>query len=167
METLPLDARGFFSGILQQGYAFGYLLAAIVYWMVFPFFGWRGLFVAGALPAILVLYIRARVPESPAWLRRQHMTGDFWRQLLIVLKRHWGLFLYVVALMTAFNVMSHGTQDRYQTFRGEYSRCGGSTGVPFLRCQWASGLRKGPGSFRVSDFFDADSIRCDWSRKTR
>jgi len=119
METLPIEARGLFSGILQQGYAFGYLLAAVVYWMVFPFFGWRGLFVAGALPAILVLYIRARVPESPAWLRRQHMTADFWRELLIVLKRHWGLFLYVVALMTAFNAMSHGTQDMYQTFLGE------------------------------------------------
>src|SRR5213082_4126024 len=119
METLPIEARGLFSGILQQGYAFGYLLAAVVYWMVFPFFGWRGLFVAGALPAILVLYIRARVPESPAWLRRQHMTGDFWRELLIVLKRHWGLFLYLVALMTAFNAMSHGTQDMYQTFLGE------------------------------------------------
>src|SRR5215831_2108193 len=86
METLPTAARGLFSGILQQGYAFGYLLAAVVYWVVFPLFGWRGLFVAGAFPAVLVIYIRARVPESPAWLRRQHVTGDFWRQLLIVLK---------------------------------------------------------------------------------
>src|SRR5437879_9294437 len=77
METLPTQARGLFSGILQQGYAFGYLLAAVVYWIVFPFFGWRGLFVAGALPAFLVLYIRARVPESPVWLRRQAKT-DFW-----------------------------------------------------------------------------------------
>src|SRR6184192_4787706 len=81
METLPIEARGLFSGILQQGYAFGYLLAAVVYWMVFPFFGWRGFFAAGALSAVLVLYIRAHVPESPAWLRRQHMTGDFWREL--------------------------------------------------------------------------------------
>ncbi len=64
METLPTQARGLFSGILQQGYAFGYLLAAVVYWIVFPLFGWRGLFVAGALPAFLVLYIRVRVPES-------------------------------------------------------------------------------------------------------
>src|SRR6266478_2903428 len=119
METLPTEARGLFSGILQQGYAFGYLLAAVVYWMVFPFFGWRGLFVAGALPAILVLYIRAHVPESPVWLRQQHAMDDFWRQLLIVLKRHWGLFLYVILLMTAFNAMSHGTQDMYQTFLGE------------------------------------------------
>src|SRR5438477_10394710 len=119
METLPTEARGLFSGILQQGYAFGYLLAAIVYWAVFPFFGWRGLFIAGALPAFLVLYIRARVPESPVWLRQQHGIGDFWRQALFVLKRHWALFLYVILLMTAFNAMSHGTQDMYQTFLGE------------------------------------------------
>jgi SHS family lactate transporter-like MFS transporter len=90
-----------------------------VYWIVFPFFGWRGLFVAGAMPAVLVLYIRARVPESPSWLRQQHAKSDFWRQLLMVLKRHWALFLYVIFLMTAFNAMSHGTQDMYQTFLGE------------------------------------------------
>src|SRR3989441_11318164 len=102
MEALPTAARGLFSGILQQGYAFGYLLAAVVYWIVFPFFGWRGLFVAGALPAFLVLYIRTRVPESPVWLRQQQAMADFWTQLLIVLKRHWALFLYVILLMTAF-----------------------------------------------------------------
>src|SRR3989454_5601540 len=116
METLPTAARGLFSGILQQGYAFGYLLAAVTYWVVFPFFGWRGLFVAGALPAFLVLYIRARVPESPVWLQRQRETSNFWSDLLIVLKRHWGLFVYVILLMTAFNYMSHGTQDLYATF---------------------------------------------------
>ena len=124
METLPTAARGLFSGILQQGYAFGYLLAAVVYWIVFPFFGWRGLFVAGALPAFLVLYIRAQVPESPVWLQGQRETSNFWSDLLIVLKRHWGLFLYVILLMTAFNAMSHGTQDMYQTFLGEQRHYG-------------------------------------------
>jgi SHS family lactate transporter-like MFS transporter len=124
MESLPTAARGLFSGILQQGYAFGYLLAAVVYWIVFPFFGWRGLFVAGALPAFLVLYIRAHVPESPVWLRRQREASNFWSDLLIVLKRHWGLFLYVILLMTAFNAMSHGTQDMYQTFLGEQRHYG-------------------------------------------
>src|SRR5437867_6365374 len=89
MEMLPTQARGLFSGILQQGYAFGYLLAAVVYWIVFPFFGWRGLFIAGALPALLVLYIRSRVPESPVWLRQKHAMANFWRQVPIVLKRHW------------------------------------------------------------------------------
>jgi len=124
METLPTEARGLFSGILQQGYAFGYLLAAIVYWVVFPFFGWRGLFVAGVLPAFLVLYIRSEVPESPVWLRQQHAMANFWSDVLIVMKRHWALFLYVILLMTAFNAMSHGTQDMYQTFLGEQRRYG-------------------------------------------
>src|SRR5712691_2730889 len=78
METLPTAARGLFTGILQQGYAFGYLLAAVVYWAVFPFFGWRGLFVAGVLPAFLVIFVRARVPESPAWLREQKRAGELW-----------------------------------------------------------------------------------------
>ena len=124
MEALPTESRGLFSGILQQGYAFGYLLAAIVYWVVFPFFGWRGLFVAGALPAFLVLYIRAQVPESPVWLRQQHAMADFWSDVLTVIKRHWALFFYVILLMTAFNALSHGTQDMYQTFLGEQRHYG-------------------------------------------
>ena len=118
MESLPTEARGLFSGILQQGYAFGYLLAAVVYWLVFPAFGWRGLFVAGALPAFLVIFIRARVPESPVWLRRRTPT-QFWSNVAAILRKHWLLFLYVILLMTAFNAMSHGTQDMYQTFLGE------------------------------------------------
>ena len=124
METLPTAARGLFSGLLQQGYAFGYLLAAVVYWTVFPFFGWRGLFVAGVLPAFLGIFIRARVPESPAWLRRRTAPTDFWKNVLTVLQRHWALFLYVILLMTAFNAMSHGTQDMYQTFLGEQRHYG-------------------------------------------
>jgi MFS transporter, SHS family, lactate transporter len=118
MESLPTNSRGLFSGILQQGYMFGYLLAALVYGIVFPLFGWRALFVVGALPALLVIYIRARVPESPVWLR-QRSTIKFWSNLGAILKRHWLLFIYVILLMTAFNAMSHGTQDLYQTFLGE------------------------------------------------
>ena len=116
MESLPTATRGLFSGILQQGYATGYLLAAVVYWIMFPFFGWRGLFVAGALPALLVLYIRARVPESPVWQRnkerRQHLPPD----IRGFIRQHGTLFIHVVLLMTAFNYMSHGTQDLYATF---------------------------------------------------
>src|SRR5712691_7945123 len=118
METLPTAARGLFSGILQQGYMFGYLFAALTYGVVFPLFGWRALFVVGALPALLVVYIRARVPESPVWLR-QRSTVNFWASLGDIVKRHWLLFIYVIVLMTAFNAMSHGTQDMYQTFLGE------------------------------------------------
>src|ERR1700757_2524049 len=91
MESLPTESRGLFSGILQQGYAFGYLLAAIVYWIVFPFFGWRGLFVAGVLPAFLVIYIRARVPESPFWQRDRARAAPKLK-MSILFKQHGALF---------------------------------------------------------------------------
>jgi MFS transporter, SHS family, lactate transporter len=126
MESLPANTRGLFSGILQQGYMFGYLFAALVYGIVFPIFGWRALFVVGALPALLVIYIRAKVPESSVWLRQRLVLSEvegsainFWASLGDILKRHWLLFIYVILLMTAFNAMSHGTQDMYQTFLGE------------------------------------------------
>jgi MFS transporter, SHS family, lactate transporter len=116
MESLPTQARGLFSGILQQGYAFGYLLAALVYWIIFPIFGWRGLFVVGALPALLVIYIRARVPESPVWERHRRERKGLPFNLSEFISRHGTLFIYAVLLMTAFNYMSHGTQDLYPTF---------------------------------------------------
>ncbi len=118
MESLPTQARGLFSGILQQGYAVGYLLAALVYWIVFPLFGWRGLFIAGALPAFLVIYIRARVPESPVW-QRDRVRGERPRLKMSIFVRQHGalaLFIYAALLMTAFNYMSHGTQDLYATY---------------------------------------------------
>src|SRR5205807_6540896 len=70
-ETLPAEGRGFFSGLLQEGYVVGNLLAAAVYAMLFPIVGWRGMFVMGALPAFLVIYIRTKVDESPAFLEGQ------------------------------------------------------------------------------------------------
>src|SRR5881227_3171998 len=115
MESLPTQARGLFSGILQQGYAAGYLLAALVYWVVFPHFGWRGLFIAGALPAFLVIYIRARVPESPVWQRARAQEKPRLKMSTFV-RQHGALLIYAALLMTAFNYMSHGTQDLYATF---------------------------------------------------
>jgi len=116
MESLPTHTRGLFSGILQQGYAFGYLLAALVYWIVFPHFGWRGLFVVGALPALLVIYIRAHVPESPVWERNRASGKSSRIDLGRFIREHWLLLIYAALLMTAFNYMSHGTQDLYPTF---------------------------------------------------
>jgi len=116
MESLPTHVRGLFSGILQQGYAFGYLLAALVYWIVFPHFGWRGLFVVGALPALLVIYIRARVPESPVWERNRASAKTPRIDLGRFIREYWLLLIYAALLMTAFNYMSHGTQDLYPTF---------------------------------------------------
>jgi len=119
MESLPTQTRGLFSGILQQGYAVGYLLAALVYWVVFPHFGWRGLFVAGALPATLVIYIRAHVAESPVWQRDRAQRKHPRLRLSTLLKQHGLLFIYAALLMTAFNYMSHGTQDLYPTYLEE------------------------------------------------
>jgi SHS family lactate transporter-like MFS transporter len=119
MESLPTATRGLFSGILQQGYAVGYLLAALVYWTVFPHFGWRGLFIAGALPALLVIYIRAHVPESPVWQRARSKRKHARVRLSVLLKQHGLLFVYAALLMTAFNYMSHGTQDLYPTYLEE------------------------------------------------
>src|SRR5438477_11809682 len=99
MESLPTQTRGLFSGILQQGYAFGYLLAALVYWIVFPIFGWRGLFVAGALPALLVIYIRAHVPESPVWERNRASGSRMKFDLRRFANEHGTLLIYAALLM--------------------------------------------------------------------
>jgi SHS family lactate transporter-like MFS transporter len=112
MEHIPPKARGFVSGLLQSGYPTGYFIAAAVYGSLFDVIGWRGLFLVGALPALLVLYIRRSVPESPSWQRRPASESG----TLAIVKSHWQRALYAVLLMTAFNCFSHGTQDLYPTF---------------------------------------------------
>ena len=114
-ETLPAEGRGFFSGLLQEGYVVGYLIAAFVYSTLFPVVGWRGMFVIGALPAFLVIYIRTKVDESPAWLQggvSRRVESRLGKDIL----SHLGDFLFLVVLMFAFNAFSHGTQDLYPTF---------------------------------------------------
>ena len=112
MESIPQKSRGIVSGLLQEGYAFGYLIAAIVYWVVFPWAGWRGMFAVGVVPALLVLYIRRGVAESPVWRAQAHTSAHMWRTI----KEHGWLFVYVIVLMACFNAFSHGTQDLYPTF---------------------------------------------------
>ena len=114
-ETLPAEGRGFFSGLLQEGYAAGYLMAALVYGTVFRFVGWRGMFVIGALPAFLVIYIRTKVEESPAWLQGR-VARDAERRLGKDVLTYVGTFIFLVALMFCFTSLSHGTQDLYPTF---------------------------------------------------
>jgi len=120
MEALPPNSRGLFSGILQEGYAVGNLLAGLALAWIFPVVGWRGMFVVGVVPAILIFFIRSHVPESAVWLSGKHERfkagGDV---LLAALKKSWPLFLYGAAMMTAFNALSHGTQDLYPTFVGK------------------------------------------------
>jgi len=114
-ETLPAKGRGFFSGFLQEGYVVGYLLAALAYGAIFPIVGWRGMFVIGALPAFLIIYIRSKVEESPAWLSG-HGSNRAQRHLGKDIVSYLGSFVFLVVLMFAFNSFSHGTQDLYPTF---------------------------------------------------
>jgi SHS family lactate transporter-like MFS transporter len=113
MESIPAKSRGLASGVLQVGYPSGFLLASIVYGLLFESIGWRGMFVVGILPALLVLFIRRNVEESPAWHRMRERPR---RSLISVIKGDLRLFIYAVVLMTAFNFFSHGTQDLYPTY---------------------------------------------------
>ena len=114
MESIPAKARGAVSGLLQSGYPCGFFLAALANWLLVEHIGWRGLFVVGAIPALLVLYIRRKVPESAVWQagrQAEHRPG-----LLESMRGHWKLAIYLMLLMMAFNMFSHGSQDMYHTF---------------------------------------------------
>jgi SHS family lactate transporter-like MFS transporter len=116
LETIPAKSRGVISGILQEGYPMGYFLAAIAN-LFLPQIGWRGLVAMGALPALLILYIRRNVPESPAWeaAKAKGVAGKG-PGFFAAMRGRWTLMVYAVLLMTCFNFMSHGTQDLYPTF---------------------------------------------------
>lgn len=113
MEKVPSRLRGLLSGLLQQGYASGYLLAALCFFFLFDHTGWRALFFLGGLPALLAFFVRYRVKESEVWEKTRHSD---WGSLSRALLSHWKLFLYITALMTMMNLVSHGTQDMYPTF---------------------------------------------------
>jgi SHS family lactate transporter-like MFS transporter len=113
-ESIPVQGRGLVSGMLQAGYPSGYLLAAVVYGALIDHIGWRGMFMVGVAPALLLLYIRGRVPESEVWRAGARTRVPL--SLRAGLAGHWRLALYAVLLMTAFNFFSHGTQDLYPLF---------------------------------------------------
>jgi MFS transporter, SHS family, lactate transporter len=117
MEAAPAKKRGFLSGILQQGYPAGYLLAAVCYLFIFPRFGWRPLFFIGGLPALLALFVRARVTESDIWKKTRQ---DSWKDFVQVLAMHWKLFFYITLFMAGMQLTTHGTQDMYPTFLEQY-----------------------------------------------
>ena len=113
MESIPPKLRGPVSGLLQSGYPSGYFVASLVYFLLFDHIGWRGMFMVGVAPALLVLLIRIYVEESPVFEARR---GKPHVNPVTELLRHWKIALYLVVLMTAFNFFSHGTQDLYPTF---------------------------------------------------
>src|SRR5882724_7785871 len=113
MEKVPPRLRGVLSGLLQEGYATGYLLAAICYFFVLPKWGWRPMFFIGGLPALLAIFVRLKVKESEVWQKTKH---DTWGELGKGIASHWRLFLYLTLLMMMMNFVSHGTQDIFPTF---------------------------------------------------
>jgi SHS family lactate transporter-like MFS transporter len=117
-ETLPKQGRGAFSGILQEGYALGSILASAAFAVLFPLIGWRGLFMVGASPALLVLYVQTRVDESPVWLAGAGNRANRKKAPAVPgqLLKFLPTFLFLILLMTAFMSFSHGTQDLYPTF---------------------------------------------------
>jgi len=119
MEAAPIRWRGILSGILQSGYPIGNLLAALAARFILPAWGWRPMFWIGALPALLALYIRAKVPESEAW--KQHRVAST-GQVLRIVALEWKRVLYLVVLMTFMMFLSHGTQDLYPDFLQEVHR---------------------------------------------
>jgi SHS family lactate transporter-like MFS transporter len=116
LETLPAKGRGFFSGLLQEGYVIGYLLASIVFAYAFVHVGWRGMFVISAASALLVLYIRFGVEESPAWVAGRAPQRASVTAMWSAAKEHLPKLGYLVLLMACFNAFSHGSQDLYPTF---------------------------------------------------
>jgi SHS family lactate transporter-like MFS transporter len=118
LESASPRLRGLLSGLLQEGYALGNLLSALAFRLLYPYFdslypgnGWRLMFFLGGLPALLSLFIRAKVKESEAW--HEHKTD--WRSYVASLPQYWRRFVYLVLFMTMMSFMSHGTQDMYPT----------------------------------------------------
>jgi MFS transporter, SHS family, lactate transporter len=121
LESASPRLRGLLSGLLQEGYALGNLLSALAFRLLYPYFdslypgnGWRLMFFLGGLPALLSLFIRAKVKESDAW--HEHKTD--WNTYKRSLPQYWRRFLYLVLFMTMMSFMSHGTQDMYPTLLG-------------------------------------------------
>lgn len=138
MEKVPVQRRGFFSGLLQEGYAFGYLLASVAALVVIDWLelSWRWLFGLSIVPALISLIIRYRVEESEVWEAaqdRMRLTSTRIRDVLrsgAIIRR----FIYLALLMTAFNWMSHGTQDVYPTFLGAHANQG--AGLSSTTVRW-------------------------------
>ncbi|KAG9309857.1 carboxylic acid transporter protein [Chiua virens] len=132
LENLPVEVRGLASGILQEGYACGYLIAAVINITVVPRspYGWRSLFWFGAGVSFLSACLCSLLPESEVFLRAKAVerargatttqkTKIFMHETKEMLKLHWKLCIYVVLLMSGFNFLAHGSQDLYPTYLEE------------------------------------------------
>ena len=120
LENLPVEVRGIASGILQEGYAMGYLLAAIINLFLVPEVsaGWRALFWTGAGISLFAAAIRVLLPESEVFLKAKEAgkaggtnttqkTKIFIHETKAMLKMHWLLFIYAVLLLTGMYLSAH------------------------------------------------------------
>jgi SHS family lactate transporter-like MFS transporter len=159
-ESLPKEGRGVFSGILQEGYAVGSILASAAFGLFFQRIGWRGLFILGSIPALLVILVLVRVPESPVWLagarKRMATMGSAAPSFAPNLMAFLPTFLFLVLLMTAFMSFSHGTQDVYPTFLAVAARLS-------PRTIGAIGVLYGVGS--IAGGFVFGLLSEEWGRK--
>lgn len=125
LEDLPTEARGLMSGMLQQGYAFGYLLAAAFSRGLVDTtpYEWRPLYWFGACPPAIFIIWRLFLGETDTYNHHQSLRKTegggvgktFIQEGKVAVKRHWLLLTYLVLLMAGFNFMSHGSQDLYPT----------------------------------------------------
>jgi SHS family lactate transporter-like MFS transporter len=117
MESVPKRSRGVVSGLFQAGYPLGYLIASVIFGLLMPVIGWRGLFAIGVIPVLLAVFIFFKVDESPVWKDSRGHEGEkrkaaFWPAV----RAQWPILIFAIVLMAAFNYFSHGTQDLYPTF---------------------------------------------------
>jgi MFS transporter, SHS family, lactate transporter len=153
LETLPAKGRGFFSGLLQEGYVIGYLLASFMFWAAFDTLGWRGMFIASSASAVLVMYIRYGVEESPAWLAGAAAKRASAAAIWAAVKNYFPTLGYLVLLMACFNAFSHGSQDMYPTFlqvqHGFSTKATGSIAIVMNLGALAGGICFGTWSERL------------------
>jgi len=150
MEKVPPKLRGVLSGLLQEGYAAGNLLAAIAFFFLFQRWGWRPLFFLGGLPALLALFVRFRVKESEVWQKNREKS---WGGLGRAIASHWKLFLYLTLLMTMMNFVSHGTQDMYPTFLERQWHFGPSQRSVMTGISMIGAILGGIAMGRLSDYY--------------
>jgi MFS transporter, SHS family, lactate transporter len=139
MEKVPIRFRGVLSGLLQEGYAVGYLFAAAAYFFIYDRFSWRPLFFLGPLPALaMAAFVAFKVRESAVWKRTQQKN---WQGLWQSLSKHWKLLAYVTFFMMTMHMTSHGTQDLYPTFLSAGGEFGLESELSSPRSPWWAASR--------------------------
>jgi SHS family lactate transporter-like MFS transporter len=150
MEKVPAKWRGVLSGFLQEGYAFGYFLAALAAYFMLEPRGWRPMFFIGGAPALLAVFIRFFIKESEVW---QKSKAESWSQLGCGLASHWKLWLYLTLLMAMMNFSSHGTQDMYPTFLHDFHNLSKRVASQVVMVAMAGAILGGIGFGLASDRF--------------